>query len=99
MAFFQVTSAELRNKAARLKELNAQFRVKAQELSDKEGSLCNMWEGEAQGVFHQAFLRDRQQMDAFYQLIEQYAQALLEIALRYEQAEAKNREIAAARKY
>ncbi len=99
MAFFQVTSSELRNKAARLQELNAQFKAKAEELSDRETSLCGMWEGEAQSTFHQAFLRDRQQMDAFYQLIGQYVQALLEIALRYEQAEAKNREIAAARKY
>ncbi|MDO4303072.1 MAG: WXG100 family type VII secretion target [Bacillota bacterium] len=99
MAFFQVTSSELRNKAARLQELNAQFKAKAQELSDNEACLCGMWEGEAQNVFHQAFLRDRQQMDAFSQLIGQYIQALLEIALRYEQAEAKNREIAAARKY
>ncbi len=99
MAFFQVTASELRNKAARLQELNAQFKVKAEELSDKEASLAGMWEGEAQRVFHQAFLRDRQQMDAFSQLIAQYVQALLEIALRYEQAEAKNREIAAARKY
>ncbi len=58
-----------------------------------------MWEGTARDTFHQAFLRDRQQMDAFYQLIEQYVQALLEIAARYEQAEARNRELAAARKY
>ena len=58
-----------------------------------------MWEGQAKDAFHQAFLRDRQQMDAFILLIERYIQALLEIANRYEQAENRNREIAAARKY
>lgn len=99
MAFFQVTSSELRNKASRLQELNSQFKAKAAELGEKETSLCSMWEGEAQNVFHQAFQRDRQQMDAFYQLIGQYVQALLEIAARYEEAEARNREIALARKY
>lgn len=99
MAFFQVTSSELRNKAARLQELNGQLKAKAVELSDREGALCSMWEGEAKNVFHQAFSRDRQQMDAFCQLIGQYVQALLEIAARYEEAEARNREIAAARKY
>lgn len=99
MAFFQVTSSELRNKASRLQELNGQFKAKAAELGDQEGSLCGMWEGEAKNVFHQAFLRDRQQMDAFCQLIGQYIQALLEIAARYEEAEARNREIAAVRKY
>ncbi|MCM1126872.1 MAG: WXG100 family type VII secretion target [Lachnospiraceae bacterium] len=99
MAFFQVTSAELRNKASRLQDLNVQFKAKASELGEKENSLCSMWEGEAKTAFHQAFMRDSQQMDAFYQLIGQYVQALLEIAARYEEAEARNREIASARKY
>lgn len=99
MAFFQVTSSELRNKASRLQELNGQFKTKASELQEKESALCSMWEGEAKNVFHQAFINDRQQMDAFYGLIAQYVQALLEIAARYEEAEARNREIAAARKY
>lgn len=99
MAFFQVASSELRNKASRLQELNGQFKAKASELQEKENALCSMWEGEAKTVFHQAFMSDRQQMDAFYGLITQYVQALLEIAARYEEAEARNREIAAARKY
>lgn len=55
--------------------------------------------GNRTGHLPSGVLRDRQQMDAFYQLIEQYVQALLEIAARYEQAEARNRELAAARKY
>jgi hypothetical protein len=38
-------------------------------------------------------------MDVFHHLISQYVQALLEIAARYEQAEARNREIASARSY
>ena len=99
MAFFQVTSSDLRNKASRLQDLNGQFKAKASELQEKENALCSMWEGEAKNVFHQAFMSDRQQMDAFYGLIAQYVQALLEIAARYEAAEARNREIAAARKY
>ena len=82
MAFFQVTSSELRSRAARLQELNGQFRAKAAEMGEQENSLCSMWEGEAKSAFHQAFLRDRQQMDAFCQLIGQYIQALLEIAAR-----------------
>lgn len=99
MGYIQVTSRELRNSAGRLQDLNSQFKAKATELAEKETSLCGMWEGSAKDAFHQAFTRDRQQMDAFYQLIAQYIQALLEIAARYEQAEARNREIAAARNY
>ena len=58
MAFFQVTSTELRNKAGRLQELNSQFKAKAQQLSEKETSLCSMWEGSAKDTFHQAFTRN-----------------------------------------
>lgn len=99
MAFFQVTSQELRNAAERISDLNSQFKERALQLREQEASLCSMWEGQAKDTFHQAFTRDRQQMDTFVQLINQYVQALLEIAVRYEQAENRNREIAAARSY
>ncbi len=99
MSFFQVTSSQLRSKAEKIMDLNNQFKGKAAQLGEQESSLCGMWEGAAKDAFHQAFLRDRQQMDVFHQLIGQYVQALLEIAARYEQAEARNREIAAARNY
>ena len=99
MSFFQVTPQELRNRAGRLSELNSQFKAKETELTEQETSLSSMWEGAAKDAFHQAFTRDRQQMDVFHQLISQYIQALLEIAVRYEQAEARNREIASARNY
>lgn len=99
MAFFQVTSSQLRNKAGRIADLNSQFKAKSSQLGEQEASLCSMWEGMAKDAFHQAFLRDKQQMEIFHRLIEQYVQALLEIAVRYEQAEARNREIASARNY
>lgn len=99
MAFFQVTSSELRNRAGRISDLNSQFKAKAAQLGEQEAALCSMWEGQAKDTFHQAFLRDRQQMDAFGGLISQYVQALLEIAARYEQAENRNREIASTRNY
>lgn len=99
MAYFQVTSSELRSAAGRISDLNNQFKARAEQLGEQEAALCSMWEGQAKDAFHQAFLRDRQQMNVFEQLIARYVQALLEIAVRYEQAEARNREIAAARKY
>ncbi len=99
MSYFYVTSSELRKKAGRITDLNSQFKSKASQLSQQETALCSMWEGQAKDTFHQAFTRDKQQMDIFYQLIAQYIQALLEIAERYERAEARNREIAATRSY
>lgn len=99
MAMIMVTSSRLRSMAEDLQNLNSQFKNKAQELQEKEQSLLQMWEGQAQTVFHNAFIRDCQQMAAFCQLISQYIQALLEIAARYEEAEAKNAQIASARSY
>lgn len=99
MAYIEVTSAQLRAKAQELSELNNQFNGKKGELEEKEGALCSMWEGDAKRNFHQAFSSDAVQMNVFYELIIRYVEALLEIAARYEEAEARNAELAAARSY
>lgn len=99
MAMIRVTSARLRAAAESLQDLNNQFKNRAEELNGKEQSLSQMWEGQARDAFHGAFVRDSEQMSAFYSLINQYVRALLEIATRYEQAEARNAEIAGARNY
>lgn len=99
MAMIQVTSSRLRSAAENLQNLNSQFKSKTEGLWGKEQELAQMWEGQAKDAFHGAFVKDKQQMEAFGQLIVQYVQALLEIALRYEQAEARNAEIAGTRNY
>lgn len=99
MAMIQVTSARLRSAAGELQNLNGQFQGKARDLQGKEQALCQMWDGQAKDAFHSAFSRDSQQMDAFFRLINQYIQALLEIAKRYEQAEARNAQTASSRTY
>lgn len=99
MVMIQVTSSGLRNAAETLQSLNSQFKGKTEELWGREQELSQMWEGQAKDAFHGAFVKDRQQMEAFCQLIDRYVQALLEIAARYEQAEARNAEIAGTRNY
>ena len=99
MAMIQVTSAKLRSTAQELQGLNGQFKTKASELSEKEKALCQMWEGRAKAAFHAAYLKDCRQMDVFSELVSKYVQALLEIAQRYEQAEARNAELAGSRSY
>lgn len=42
MAFFEVTSRELRNKAENLRGLNGQFRAKCNELDSQEQELCRL---------------------------------------------------------
>lgn len=99
MSYFSVTASELRSKAGTLQELNGQLRTKETDLDNQEGSVCSMWEGQAKDLFHQAYISDREQMDNFNGLIENYVSALLEIAQRYEDAEARSAEIAATRAY
>ncbi len=99
MAYFCVTSSKLRASAEDLTQQNAKFQAGVEELDAAEAALKGMWEGSANEAFHGAFLRDRGQMDAFHSAIAQYIQALLAIAARYEEAEARNTQVASTRTY
>ena len=90
---------ELIAKANELKSLNEQFKARIGELEATEGNLRTMWEGEANDAFHTAFTNDKIQMTNFYNAIEVYIVRLLEIAAKYQQAEAVNTEIATNRTY
>ena len=95
----RVSTTELIAKANELKNLNAQLKGSIGELEATEETLRTMWEGEANNAFHTAFTNDKIQMTNFYNAIEIYIYRLLEIAAKYQQAEATNREIAANRTY
>ena len=99
MSFFSVSAAELRKKAELLKGLNARFKTNVESLETTEQALKSMWEGQANDEFHAAFTRDKGQMDAFHTVIEQYIEALLIIAQRYEEAENRNIATASSRTY
>lgn len=98
MSMFRVSSSELRQKANQLEQMNAQFKAAVQALATQEQSLATMWEGEAQKAFRTAFNNDRQQFENFYNGIAKYIQALRDAADKYDQAEAKNVNIAQTRK-
>lgn len=99
MALIQVTASQLKSKANELRSFNGQFKSQVGNLESQEASLASMWEGEAKNAFHTAFMNDKGQMDKFYELIEQYCQALETIAQKYEQAEAQNAQTASQRTY
>lgn len=99
MSFFQVTAAELRKKAEQLKGLNARFKSGIDTLQTAEQALKSMWEGEANDAFHNAFIRDKGQMDSFNLTVESFIEALLIIAAKYEEAENRNTATASARRY
>ncbi len=99
MSFIQVTAAELRNRAEELKSLNNSFNSQTEALRNTEETLKSMWEGEANTAFHNAFTRDKGQMDSFKQAIDQYINALIIIAGKYEEAETRNLASAMTRSY
>ncbi len=97
MAQIMVTPAELRSSASTLREYNVNFKTQVQNLETTETSLGSKWEGEAKQAFHTAFMNDKNFLDKFATLIEQYCGTLEEIAAKYEQAEAKNLNTATTR--
>lgn len=97
MAEFTVNGMELESKAAELKNLNASFLNVVNELETQETALLGMWEGEAKEAFHKAFTSDKTQMTNFYNAIEKYIAVLQNAAAHYNNAEAKNLQIANTR--
>lgn len=94
MAEIMVTAAQLRERAETLRQLNESFNTQIELLQSSEKSVCSMWEGEAKQVFQTAFDQSKIKMDSFKQAIDQYANALLQIAQKYETAEQQNIQIA-----
>lgn len=99
MADFQVSTSVLRSQADELTNLNGRFRTSVERLVTSESSLNSMWDGEANNAFHAAFETDKGKMDEFYNLIMQYIERLRTIAMRYEQTEETNTDIASSRTY
>lgn len=99
MALIQVTAATLRSQAETLKQYNTQFKNTVSELESTEEQLNSMWDGEANTAFHNAFNNDKTQMNNFYNAIEMYVNALLNIAAKYQHAESVNTATATERKY
>lgn len=99
MAFYQIDSRELREKRDQLMELLSRFRTQKEELTSEEQALKLMWEGEANDNFHQMFIRDLGQMDAFIDIINNFCEVMSAIADRYDMAERHNLGIASNRTY
>ncbi len=94
MATMMVSSAQLRNRAEEIAQLNEQFKAQVNSLAEKEASLRTMYEGDAATAFRTAFERNKIQMDNFFNCIARYAAVLQEIAARIELAEQQNQSIA-----
>ncbi len=87
---FRVTSAQLRQKAQELRNLNSQFKSSVNNLQASESALNGMWEGDARKAFHNAFTQNKTKFDNFSNGMEEYAQRLMDAAAEYDRTEAAN---------
>lgn len=99
MGIIRVSSTQLRTTATDLRGLNGQLKTQVGQLETSEAALAGQWDGQAKTAFHNAFVKDKGQMDTFYSEIEKYCAALENIAAKYDQAEDTNRETASTRNY
>lgn len=99
MSSITVTASQLKSSADQLESLNQQFKAAVESLEGQEQSVCGMWEGEAKQTFHNAFTRDKGNMQMFYNNIQKFIATLRNAAIKYEQAEAQSTQIASQRSY
>lgn len=99
MGVIRVTAADIKRTSEQLKSFDQNFKSQVEKLNSSEGSLNSMWEGDAKNAFHAAFQSDREYMNQFYNLIQKYCQALDNIAVEYENAEARNTDTATRRSF
>ena len=90
MSFYQINSRVLRTKKEELMSMVSMFKKEKEELCQKEATLRSMWEGEANESFHNAFVRNAGQMEAFIGTILKYVNVIETIADRYDAAEQRN---------
>ena len=95
----RVTSATLRSKKDELIELNQKFNETADSMEETVHTLEGSWEGDSHDAFYTAFNTDKGKMTAFSGAVTQYTNALEQIIVKYEAAEAENVSIAGSRSY
>lgn len=85
----EVTSAQLRQRANQLEQLNNRYKGKINDLNEKEARLNGQWDGDANDVFHKTFMQNKGFLDKFSQIVDRYIAALRAAADEYDRAEAQ----------
>lgn len=99
MPMIRVTANELRARAEQLNQMNASLKAKVEEFDSCVQALAAQWEGEARDAFFAAANADKEKMENFIAVINEFYQRLLYMAQNYEATERKNTEIATTRTY
>ena len=85
---FTINTSEVTKKASEISNLLNSFKSQVENLTQTEGTLNGMWEGEAKETFHSEFQNNMQK----------YVTALQEIVQEYVKAENANLSTASTRK-
>ena len=88
------SSADIQNVIDQLKELNVEFRKKAEDINTEQTQLTTKWEGDASKAFQEHFRKEYPNFDTFAQTIDEYVNGLNQILEEYNQAEDTNKAIA-----
>ena len=74
--------------------LTQRFRQKAIDLEQEQQALCSKWEGDASTAFNQHWVQERENFNTLLEVLGEYIKKLEAIMQAYEEAEAKNKQIA-----
>ncbi len=88
------SSAELQGIIDQLRELNTQFRGKAEDINAEHTNLTSKWEGDASTAFAEHFRKEYTNFENFAVAIDEYITGLTQILQEYDQAEDTNKTIA-----
>ena len=97
MAAFEVDTRLVQQTACELRQMNSKFQKQVNDLEASKRSLDSKWDGEANEAFNRAFMEDKGYMTQFFNVIQQYCQALETIVREYNDAERRTSQIARER--
>jgi WXG100 family type VII secretion target len=84
------SSSDIQGIIDNLRNLNTEFRKKADDVNTEQTALTSKWEGDASTAFQDHFKREYPNFENFAQVIDEYVVGLEQILQEYEQAEGAN---------
>ena len=93
MSSFEIAGPKLKSKAEELSGLNNKFKNEITNLEIIEELLRDKWTGEANDKFHMKFINDKNKLERFTTLLDQYIQGVITITQLYEKVESSNCDI------
>lgn len=90
MADFRVSVEQLKSKAEEIKALSTKTSQALQNVQSSGQNLSGMWEGDAHDTFDSYLKMTIAKLETYKGALDQYYQALIQIAASYARAEQQN---------